>query len=176
MMEKLKKLEKDYKLNPVQKILLTTDGSITRILEALTGDRVRVETVTQEIIKADENSADALGITRGDEVNFRVVNLMAQDRVLIHAVSYTPLNRLKKEFREDIMKKDVPIGTIMARLKMEARREIKDFQVIKADEELSGVFQLPAGTLLLKRNYDIIHENKVMMNITEIFPFDLGKE
>ncbi|MFQ5975031.1 MAG: chorismate--pyruvate lyase family protein [Candidatus Hydrothermarchaeales archaeon] len=173
MMEKLKNLEKDFGLNPVQKILLTTDGSVTKILEALTGDKVRIETVIQKIINADENIAETLEIDEGEEVNFRVVNLMSQERVLVHATSYTPLYRLKDEFKENIMKKDVPIGKIMAKLKIEARREIKDFTVIKADQELADVFKVLPNNLLLKRNYDIIHDHQIMMDITEFFLFDI---
>ncbi len=173
MLDRLAELEKKYKLGPLQRILLTTDGSITRTLEALTGETVRVETVTQEVMGADEDLSARLGVDVGDEVNFRVVNLIADDRVLVRATSFTPLSRLRPEFREDIMKEDVPIGRILARLRIEARREIRDFGVIQADEVLAGLFQVSSGALLLRRNYDIIHDESVLMNITEVFLFDL---
>ncbi len=173
MLDRLAELEKKYKLGPLQRILLTTDGSITRTLEALTGETVRVETVTQEVVGADEDLSARLGVDVGDEVNFRVVNLIADDRVLVHATSFTPLSRLRPEFRKDIMKEDVPIGRILARLRIEARREIRDFGVIQADEGLADIFQVSSGSLLLRRNYDIIHDESVLMNITEVFSFDL---
>ncbi|MDP6613274.1 MAG: chorismate pyruvate-lyase family protein, partial [Candidatus Hydrothermarchaeota archaeon] len=83
---------------------------------------------------------------------------------------YAPIERLPREFGEDIMKKDEPIGRIMAKLRIEARREIKGFEIIKADEELSGIFEIPLGALLLKRMYNIIYQGEVLLNITEIFP------
>jgi hypothetical protein len=50
----LKEIEERIgKLSSVQKILLGTDGSITQLLEAITGNPVAVETRLQEIVRAD---------------------------------------------------------------------------------------------------------------------------
>ncbi len=166
----LKELEKEVPLSPLHRILLTTDGSITRILEIVGDCEIAVETVAQEVIPADTQIARKLNIEPGDDVNHRIVNLKDPEKTLIRAVSYTPLTRLKKEFREEIMKKDIPIGKIMSRLKIEARREIRDIRITRADSELSRVFNLPLDSYLLKRNYDIIHQNEILLNITEIFP------
>jgi chorismate-pyruvate lyase len=129
-----------------------------------------VETVKQEVIRADKHIAGLLNVPLNAEVNYRVVNLRDSRRVLIRAVSYAPIARLKPEFRAHIMKRDKPIGRIMAELGIEARREIKSHGLMKADEELSGVFNIPLGALLLKRTYNIIHEGEVLLNITEVFP------
>jgi len=166
----LKELEKEVPLSALHKILLTTDGSITRILEVVRGCEIGVETVTQEIISADRKTAGKLDVEPGENVNYRVVNLKDSKNVLVRAISYSPIDRLKEEFKEEIMKKDVPIGKIMSRLEIEARREIKYVGVMKADEELSRVFKAPPDSRLLKRNYDIIHQNETILNITEIFP------
>ena len=135
-MMSLSKIEEKLILSSVQKILLATDGSITRILEAIRGGSIIVETITQELINADMETSDILDIDLGSTVNYRVVNLRDSKKVLIRAVSHAPVERLPQEFREDIMKKDKPIGRIMAKLRIEARREIKGFKIIKADEEL----------------------------------------
>lgn len=76
------------------------------------------------------------------------------------------------EFKEEIIKEDTPIGKIMAKLKIEGRREIKGFEIIKADEGFSRLFGIPLNSKLLRRNYDIIHGNKILMNITEIFSYE----
>ena len=41
------------RLSPMQKFLLGTDGSVTQILEAITGKPVVIETRVQKIIEAD---------------------------------------------------------------------------------------------------------------------------
>ena len=172
MMDALKRLEGEVKLSSVHKILLTTDGSVTRILEAIGGEKVWVETKEQQIVGADEVVAGLLKVSEGEEVNYRVVELKNTKGTLAHAVSYTPLERLKPEFREDVMRRDKPIGKIMTELKMEARREINSIEVLEADAEMAEIFSIEPGALLLKRNYNIIHEGEVLLNITEVFPHE----
>lgn len=175
MLKKLQQINEEYKLTPLQKIFLTTDGSITHILEVLTGHDIKVDTVSQEVVKADHDIAESLGIRRGDEVNLRVVNLIGNGRVLVHAVSYTPLKHLQKKFKNDIIKKNKPIGRILSNLKIEARRELNDLSVEKADKYLADVFNIKYGSLLLWRNYDIVHEGRMLINISEFFPYDLDE-
>jgi beta-ribofuranosylaminobenzene 5'-phosphate synthase len=165
----LEEVEKEVALSPVQKILLTTDGSITRIFEALTGEEVSIETEEQKVIPANDEIAEALDIGSGEEVNYRVVNLKNSGGVLVHATSYAPLERIPSDFEDKITKADMPIGKIMQELKIEARREIVSCAVVKADQKLARLFDVPEGSNLLQRNYNIIHKNEILLNITETF-------
>lgn len=171
----LRKIEERVSLSSLEKILLTTDGSITRILEAVGGEKIAVETVRQVVIPADEEIAEVLNIPPGAEVNYRVVNLQNSGGVLIRAVSYAPIARLRPEFKAQIMKMDKPIGRIMGELRIEARREITSCDVVIADKEDSQAFKIPLGAVMLKRNYNIIYQGEVLLNITEKFPHALFK-
>ena len=93
-------MEKELgRLSRVQKILLGTDGSVTRILEVITGGQVRITTLAQEVTGAGEEAAGLLGIAEGDPVNHRVVKIEdAGSSPLIYAVSDTPLGRLSPGF------------------------------------------------------------------------------
>ena len=53
------------RLSPVQKMLLGTDGSVTNLLEVITGSPVEIETVVQEVIPADSSLASDLVDRRG---------------------------------------------------------------------------------------------------------------
>lgn len=165
----LEEVEKEVALSPVQKILLTTDGSITRIFEALSGEEVSIETEEQKVIPASDEIAKLANIDVGDEVNYRIVNLKNSNGVLVHATSYAPLKRIDDDFKEKIMKADIPIGKIMSELKIEARREIVSCSVVKADKKFAKLFDVPEDSNLLGRNYNIIHNGEVLLNITEIF-------
>jgi beta-ribofuranosylaminobenzene 5'-phosphate synthase len=113
------------RVSPVQKFLLGTDGSVTQILESVTGKKVIIRTLIQKIVPADCTAADNLSIAEGDPVNYRIVEIRTEDpgEVLIYATSYTPVNRLSPEFKDDLMKADVPIGKIILQHHIEARRE-----------------------------------------------------
>ena len=56
-------------------ILLGTDGSVTRILEVITGGPVRITTLSQEVVGAGKEVAGLLRIREGDPVNHRVVKI-----------------------------------------------------------------------------------------------------
>jgi beta-ribofuranosylaminobenzene 5'-phosphate synthase len=161
----------DVKLSKAQQLLLMTDGSVTTLLEVLTGKPVVVTTLLQQIVEADTERAAELDIAEGDNINYRVVVLKNEDgdQPLIYAESYTPIARLQKEFKHDLMKADIPIGRIMAQRKIESRREIRHIETT-LNEELSDLFSVPHETPMLSRTYDIISHGMVLIRITETFP------
>lgn len=147
-------------MNPILKILEKTDGSVTAIIEALTGEKAEIRNVTQKIVRADEELAELLHIDLGDEVNYRVVDIISAGKLYARAVSYAPLKRLDKEFRDDLLMAEMPIGKIIRKHKLEIRREINWSRIEEND----------MGKCLV-RNYSIIHRGEVLINITEYFPF-----
>jgi beta-ribofuranosylaminobenzene 5'-phosphate synthase len=158
-------------LSKAQRLLLMTDGSVTTLLEVLTGKPVVVKTLLQQVVKADLERAAALDVEEGDNINYRVVVLKNDDsdQPLIYAESYTPVARLRKELRHDFMKADIPIGRIMTRRKIESRREIRSVELL-SNEELSNLFAVPNDVPFLSRTYDIIHHDLVLIRISEMFP------
>jgi beta-ribofuranosylaminobenzene 5'-phosphate synthase len=162
------------RISPVQKILLGTDGSVTQLLESVTGQSVVIRTLVQEIVPADRTVAGNLSIAEGDPVNFRIVEITTEERgeVLIYAISHTPVRRLSPEFRDDLMKADIPIGKIIRQHHIEARREILAARVLPATEEAGRRFSICRSEPLLSRQYQIIHGGKPLIFIEEQFPYN----
>jgi len=162
------------RLSSVHKILLSTDGSVTQMLESVTGSPVTITTRVQEIIKADAVTAERLNIAQGESVNHRIVELKetGTGNVLIYAISDTPLARLPPSFREDLMKADIPIGKIIRHHRIEARREILNARVDFAGDEASRTFSICRNEPLLCRQYRIIHNNEPLIFIEEQFPYN----
>src|SRR5512137_1984667 len=161
------------RLSPMQKFLLGTDGSVTQILEAITGKQVVIETRVQKIIPADPITADRLMINEGDLVNYRIVEIKTTgNKVLIYAISHTPITRLSQKFKDDLMKADIPIGRIIQNHRIEARREILNTRVSPASDETGRIFSLCIKEPLLSRQYRIIHEGKPLIFIEEQFPYN----
>jgi beta-ribofuranosylaminobenzene 5'-phosphate synthase len=165
--------ERVGRLSPVQKILLGTEGSVTQLLEGITGSPVSITTRIQEIVPADPGMAEHLDVRPGDEVNHRVVEIRnARTReVLIYATSYTPLSRLSPEFRDDLMKADIPIGKIIHEHRIESRREILHARVTPPGPEATEAFRMFRNEPLLSREYRIIHQGKPLIRIEEQFPY-----
>jgi len=154
-------------LSNAQKILLTTDGSITAILDVIKG-HAKIETLEQKFIEADEKIAKLLDIEVGDEVNYRVV-VIETNEPLIYAVSLIPIDRLEKDFKEDIIRADIPIGRILRKHKIESRREIKSVYSEKPSPEIGKIFN--TDSVMLARTYNIIHHDEILIWLMETFPY-----
>ena len=162
------------RLSPVQKMLLGTDGSVTNLLEVITGSPVEIETIIQKVIPADQSIASDLMVDVGDEVNHRVVKLKktGTNEPLIYAISHTPLKRLEPGFKDDLTRADIPIGIIMKKHQIESRRDITGAEVRAADNEMSRIFNIFPREPLLSRNYRIVRHGQPLISITETFPYN----
>ncbi len=146
------------------RICAGTDGSVTQLLEVLTGKTVEVKTLEQSILKATPIVAKLLDIEVGDEVNRRLVTLDAGGTVYVLAKSLAPVKRMPQPVRDDLMKADIPIGRILREHKLETRRDILNIEIVRQD--------FFGDVPVLSREYRIIYENKVLMWINECFPVD----
>lgn len=146
------------------RICAGTDGSVTQLLEVLTGKSVKVETISQGVIKATKEIARLLDIETGEDVNDRLVTLKVDGIVYVLAKSLSPINRIPEAVRADLMRADIPIGRILREHKLETRRDILNMEIVHRD--FFG--ELP----VLSREYKIIYENAVLMWINECFPVD----
>lgn len=178
MFTNLRKIEKSCgKLSNLQKVLLTTDGSMTKALEAITGKKVIVETKNRKIIKADEELAKELKVSINEPINLRVVYLKNPNSktALIFARSWSPLYRLDERYRKDFISTDIPIGKIIQKYRIETRRVLKSIRVEKAKSEEAKVFGIKKGEKILARKYCIISGSKILILIEEKFPYSFFK-
>lgn len=171
--ERIKQIEKELgSLSSAQKILLATDGSVTTILDVLKG-HVNIRTLVQEFREADEEAASLLDIDVGDTINYRVVVIEGEEP-LIYAVSMIPLERLDNDFKEDLIRADIPIGRILRKHDIESRREIKTVSLEKPEPEMEDIFKTQVP--MLRRTYNIIHKDQVLIWLMETFPHTLFKD
>lgn len=173
-MKKLSEMKRELDLTPVQVMLLANTGSMTTLLEALFGT-VAVKTELQKIAEADSQVARILEISKGDDVNHRIVRLTSKKRVLVYAESFAPVSLLNPEFKDEIMKSDIPIGRIIDAHRIESRRVILGYDWQAAGTLYAETFSTPVDSIVLKRNYNIIHNKKPLINILEVFPYEMAK-
>jgi len=174
ILDDIKNMEKHVgKLSSAQKILLTTDGSVTTILDVLKG-HVHINTLIQEFVPAGKEMARNLDIEEGEIVNYRVVVIKSDLEPLIYAVSLVPIKRLDKNFKEDLIKADIPIGRILKKHDIESRREVISVFVEEDDENLREIFN--TNSPMLSRIYYIIHHDEVLISLKETFPYSLFQE
>jgi chorismate-pyruvate lyase len=169
ILDGIKKIEnKIGKLSNAQKILLTTDGSVTTILDVIRG-HVEIETLEQKFISADSEMAQLLDIKEGDTVNYRVVVIQTHEP-LIYAISIMAVERLENHIKEDLIRADIPIGRILRKHNIESRREIKSVYAEDQSPEINKIFK--SDSPMLSRTYNIIHKDQILIWLMETFPYD----
>lgn len=169
LIEKINDLEKEYgkTFSNTQKILLTTDGSITAILDVLYG-KITLTTIDQHFEDADEEHAKLVNVEQGSEINFREVIMHRNEKPLIYAISHIPLSRCNSEICADLIRADIPIGRILKTHDIESRREIRNINIEKPNDKLKEIFGTDED--MLTRDYVIINSDEVLMWIKEVFP------
>ncbi len=168
--EKIWLLSRRYGLSPLHRILLGHDGSMTALLELIVCHEVALTTIRQSVVPCPEEAAELLDVDAGEATNERDILIVRKNdrRPLIYARSYTPLSRLKPEFKTDLMRADIPIGRIMQKYRIEARREILDVGYLEQDRQLETLLGCTAP--FLWRVYNIITEGKALITVKEFFP------
>ena len=158
LIDKIEDLELKYnkKLSNTQKILLTTDGSITAILDVLYG-KISLSTIDQHFEVADESHAKLVNVDEGTEINFREVIMHRNNKPLIYAVSHIPLYRCSKEICADLIRADIPIGRILKNYKLESRREVNSITIEKPNDKINLRYNLPLNNNLYQHFLGLLH-------------------
>jgi len=85
-----------------------------------------------------------------------------------------PLERLDNDFKEDLIRADIPIGRILRKHDIESRREIKSVSLEEPEPEMVDIFH--TNNRMLRRTYNIIHKNQVLVWLMETFPHTLFED
>lgn len=160
----------DVPLSRFQRILLTTDGTVTHILEACAGEPVRVVKLAHSEVIAllDE---PALEMSRPERVIKRTIVLqgVSTGQNYLYADSVMLADRLDPGLVEALVATDEPVGRLMVDSRLETFREI-----LLCDTEAAGStgahFGVDPAALLLVRTYQVIIAGRPAMRITEKFP------
>lgn len=157
-------------LSTFQRILLTTDGTVTDILEAYLFEQIRVVKLSEEQI-AIAQDIPSLELKQGTEVILRKVLLQGKisRRNFIYAESIVVPDRLEENFRDELLKTRTPIGKIWLEHKVETFKEILDSGKEPAND-LSAHFTMESRESILFRTYRVISNRQSVMLITEKFP------
>ena len=162
--EFLEKL-KNFRIPTCLRVCAGTDGSVTFLLEIMTGHPTAVVTEYQHVIPADKWMAQMFGVEVGADINDRVVTLTSDEVPYVYARSLSAIEKMPSGVRCDLMKADIPIGRILRDHSIETRRDFDDV-------ELRGQEPLFGARSVLSRSYKIVHHNGVLMWINERFPID----
>src|SRR5436309_461933 len=157
-------------LAKLQRLLLTTDGTVTDIVETNAGERVRVVKLYQDLIQAGEPISD-MDLEAGDSILFRKILLQgrASGANFLYAESVIAPDRLEEGIRDELIRCQVPIGHLIIKNRLETFREILMWGR-EAAGPLGVYFDVPSYEDVIFRSYRIFAGGQPIMMITEKFP------
>ncbi|NJK32917.1 MAG: DUF98 domain-containing protein [Deltaproteobacteria bacterium] len=157
-------------LNPIHRILLTTDGTVTDMLEAYLQEPMQVIPLAQELIASREPIAE-LELEAGEPILRREILLRGKlsGRTVLHADSVIVPERLSERLRVGLLEKRQPIGQLLLADRLETYREIIACARREAGP-LARHFHLYETASFLTRTYVISLGGRGIMRITEDFP------
>ena len=150
-------------LPPFLRVLLSTDGTVTKSLESFFWEPVSVANVEQKEIVLKE-SLPFLGASKGQNVISRKVSLIGEQSELTFAFaqSYICLDKIPETVREDLSVGKLGIGELLRECGLETYRDIVDIgQSISESGEL------------IWRTYLIVIDHQPVIQITESFPLSV---
>jgi len=158
------------KLSSFQRIILTTDGTLTHILEAYLLEAIQVVKLSEGFVGLTQSSA-SLNLNVGDEVIERKILLQGKTskRNWIYAESVIVPDRLDERFRECLLKSHESIGRLWLEQGIETFKEIIHSNEQFA-ENLSEYFNISKQEKLFSRTYRVFSNRQLIMTITEKFP------
>ena len=167
-------LEKSYinpaTLSPFQRIILTTDGTLTEILEAYLSEALQIVKLSEEIINLQEDQ-QALKLEANNQIIERKILLQGKIsmRNFIYAESALAFSRLDQVFQHELLESRVPMGKLWRQNRLETFKEIISTQKEPA-RELSQYFDIAPEDELLSRTYLVFSQGQPIIQITEKFP------
>jgi chorismate-pyruvate lyase len=157
-------------LTTFQRILLTTDGTVTDMLEAYLCEPIQLIKLSEELVHTDYY-IQPMELQEGSEVVERKILLRGRisRKNYLYAESIVVLDRLEDSFRNELVNTKTPIGKLWFEKRVETFKEIIDSGKSPA-QELSQYFNIEPEENLFYRTYCVLSNKKYTMMITEKFP------
>jgi len=155
------------------RVLLITDGTVTKSLEAFYWERVLIDQLGQETVAMPADFRWMGGLA-GEPVLDRTVRLRGESSGTVYAYAHSilRLKALPEPLREDLVAGKIGIGEILRERGLETYREVLDIGR-KFDESRAAVFGVAKCGEIIYRTYRVSIRNEPTMFITEEFPYRL---
>ncbi|OMJ91248.1 hypothetical protein SteCoe_6225 [Stentor coeruleus] len=146
--------------DPILRVLLTNDGSMTIALQAIVLEKIRAEIIQSlEVMECEYFPCETIQ---------REIVLTCGVGKVLYALSY-----IRKDFHVRMgFGQGVPIGLVMKNNKIEQFRDVYSIKFEEISEELSQKLNIPRQKLF-QRSYHVYSSNQSQMHIHEILLPDL---
>ena len=155
----LDRLESDasHRISPVERLLLSTDGTVTHAVEALTKTHINVHPINRR---------------ERDGTLLRDVHLEREDNgeEMVYAHSEVDLEHVEDGIAEELVSGERGIGSMLRNRGAETHRQINSMKVRSSSSPELPMFVGARSHEYLERTYSVYSNGVELMIITEWFP------
>lgn len=157
-------------LPPILRVLLVTDGTVTKSLESYFWEPVRVELEDQSV-QSLSHPVEDLDCEAEDALLVRRVRLVGKKSavVFVHAESLIKLQKLPDPIRQDLLAGSIGIGELLRDLGLETYRELRRMGNVSSSNTTDAM-QIRQNGPMVYRTYRIVLSGDPSILITEKFP------
>ncbi len=157
-------------LSMPQRIILHNGGSLTKLLEVMLGEELKLNKISEQIKKSTQE-IPTLNLSTGDQMMSRKITLYGHHSKThyIYAESLIATKNLADDFADALINTNVPIGKIWEMLKIETYKKVVAWGKVPANQ-IGLHFNVSPMEPLLYRTYLVYSQQKPIMQITEKFP------
>lgn len=155
-------------VDPITRLLLTSDGTVTSYLKALFLVPIDIEVKDQGEEEAGDDLADYLEIDPSEKVMNRTVWLKTKDSRLVYASSNLPLFRIKDGLYRELKEKKKPLGMLLGEFNIPAYKDMIRIGEVES-RGIATDLGLDADSLFWARHYRLNIDGGARASITEVF-------
>lgn len=157
-------------LPPFLRVLLVTDGTVTRSLGAYFAERIDVEVLLHADMKSEQNRPD-IEVVAGDPIVKRCVILrgVLTRSAYVFAQTIIAIDRLAPAVKRRLAEGPKGIGEVLREGKVETYRDLVGIRRARA-EEWAAHLGVDRDSDVLVRDYRIHHLGRAAIEIEEVFP------
>lgn len=163
----VRKLAVHSPLTAAQRVLLTTDGSVTLALEALTGRPIRIAVLSQSSAAVGPGYAGDGELALGSAVSRRFVALCDEDRILCLGSTVLRWDRLPPKVVARLQNTNIALGRLIFRPRVGVKRCPASVDIVTAPDSLAHLFS--AAERLLVRHSHLVLKGETIGSLREWF-------
>ncbi len=166
--DKFKDRYENPSLNKRVNFILSSDCSLTGLLEEINETSIELELIHQDNIAVNGDTAYLLGIEERETVLKREAWLKKKEGKLVFANSVIPLRNLDKMLIDELEAGDKPLGYIFEMSGISVNRSDIKISTLRCNQIAEDIFY-PVDHVFWARKYNLISKERIQAVITEVF-------
>lgn len=155
-------------VDPMTRLLLTSDGTVTSYLKALFLEPIDLEVKGQGEGEAGNDLANYLEIDPFEKVINRSVWLKTKENRLVYASSSVPIARIEGGIYRELKEKRKPLGMLLGEYSIPVYKDLIEIGEIESGGIASDL-GIDPNSLFWARHYRLNIDGGARVSITEVF-------